>query len=465
MKFQTKLTVCMILLISLIYGVGGALLISFSFDNSLELERSQTLESYKALRSTLILANTISTQSSEEDFAEILKTACEQNTMWQALRLYSRGKALYTYGEIGLLDDSLANECSESACAMKILDTPQGRILQITGSFTAGETKLFLETSKSVEGIYAARDTQLKIYKALFAAVAAMSAMVSFATARLLTSPLRSLSRTAKRIAGGDLSIRAKIMSNDEMGELAQSFNNCADSLTEKISQLEDEMKRREQFTGSFAHELKTPMTSMIGYADLLRSCNLSKKQQRECAEYIFNESKRLERLSLKLLDLFVLQQRDFEMQMISPSQLLISVAKSLDKKLCGCNIAMDVHIEQGECMLEADLTESLLINLIDNAVKAMENGGVIDVAQTMTESGCRFVVKDCGRGIPQSEIERITEAFYRVDKARSRRQGGAGLGLALCAEIAALHGGELKIESAVGVGTTVTVELKGGAE
>lgn len=118
---------------------------------------------------------------------------------------------------------------------------------------------------------------------------------------------------------------------------------------------------------------------------------------------------------------------------------------------------------KEGVCLIEPDLVWSLLLNLADNAQKSMENGGDLRFQQEMTEDGCLIRVLDSGRGIPLQALEHLTEAFYRVDKARSRKQGGFGLGLALCQEIAVFHNGSLKFANRAKGGACVTVELKGG--
>ena len=123
----------------------------------------------------------------------------------------------------------------------------------------------------------------------------------------------------------------------------------------------------------------------------------------------------------------------------------------------------MRCKCQNGRCLLDADLVRSLLVNLMDNARKAMENGGSIMLMVRMTDEGCELKVYDNGRGIPPQALEHLTEAFYRVDKSRSRAQGGVGLGLALCREIVTLHNGTMEFTSTLGKGTCVTVELKGG--
>ena len=114
---------------------------------------------------------------------------------------------------------------------------------------------------------------------------------------------------------------------------------------------------------------------------------------------------------------------------------------------------------------MEPDLVKSLLYNLIDNAAKSIEGDGIIAVKASVIPGGCQFHVADNGRGMEEAELARITEAFYRVDKSRSRAQGGAGLGLALCKQIVELHNGSLRYESKPGAGTQVTATLYGKGE
>ena len=112
---------------------------------------------------------------------------------------------------------------------------------------------------------------------------------------------------------------------------------------------------------------------------------------------------------------------------------------------------------------MEPDLMRSIITNLIDNAGKAIETEGEIKISSNMTENGCIIQVKDNGKGMPQYAINRITEAFYRVDKSRARKKGGAGLGLALCAKIVEIHKGKIDIDSKEGRGTVITIYIEGG--
>jgi len=221
-------------------------------------------------------------------------------------------------------------------------------------------------------------------------------------------------------------------------------------------------MQQQEQFMGAFAHELKTPMTAIIGFADLLRQGNLDENTRMMAADYIWSEGHRLEKLSFKLLDLLLLKKDAVTMHRVWLSHYLGEVERAMAPVMKKRGIRLICKAEQKLVLLEPDLVKSLLYNLIDNASKAMDGDGLIGVMAVAIPGGCQFQVVDNGRGMEPAELSRITEAFYRVDKARSRSQGGAGLGLALCKQIVELHSGSLHYDSAPGKGTRVTVTLYG---
>ena len=308
-------------------------------------------------------------------------------------------------------------------------------------------------------------DTQrwmLRIYTYVFLAVIALGGALSWGVSYVLTKPLGKLSAAARRLAAGQLSCRVRPRTGDEVGQLCLDFNAMAAQLKANITELQQAMERQERFMGSFAHELKTPMTSIIGYADLLRSQALPPQEAMDAANYIFSEGKRLESLSLKLLELLVLKNQTPDFVPTEPAKLIAALCRHLRPIYEKENIQLRYSVKPGLCRLEPDLVQSLLVNLLDNARKALEHGGNIYLAADWQEDFLRIRILDNGRGMPPEALARLTEAFYRVDKSRARAQGGAGLGLALCQKIAALHGGSIAFASREGGGTCVTVLLKG---
>ena len=229
-------------------------------------------------------------------------------------------------------------------------------------------------------------------------------------------------------------------------------------------SRMEAVVERQAQFIGGYAHEIKTALTSIIGYADLLRLQMLDEDEQREAAAFIMAEGQRLERLSQLILDLVRMEERPLRLVPASPSDLVAELVARLAPLYAAQGVFLSCSCEGGRCLVEPDLVTSLVENLCENARKALgDEGGLVRVVCEMLGDGCRLVVTDTGPGIPPEALEHLTEAFYRAEGTRPA-EGGAGLGLTLCHRIALAHGGSLTFRSELGAGTTVTAELRGGA-
>ena len=223
-----------------------------------------------------------------------------------------------------------------------------------------------------------------------------------------------------------------------------------------RMEELQEVAGKQEMLLGALSHEMKTPLTSIIGYSDTLRAVNLSGEQKDRALEHISREGKRLEALSAKMLQMLGLHRNDaIEKKPCSVQEIFRRIVQLEEKKA-----DMLLLIKGEDFIMEMDqaLMESLLLNLMDNAIKASESGKAIILNSGKLETEKYIQVRDFGRGIPEEELDKIKEPFYMVDKSRSRQQGGAGLGLALCVKIAELHKGRLEIKSREGKGTCVTV-------
>lgn len=453
----------MIWLLSLAFGLGGSLLISISFSEGLERERVSAQSAYRMTLNTLQVVYDVSPKNDYSDIVSAVRQMQSQGSAtWSGLRLSRRDE---TVCADSIEDKSFPEHplSDERGTVNVIRDTGDRRHILIRGMIDAGREKLTLDISYDISAIYEQRARQIVTYRRVFTATVLVGAGLSWALAYWLTRPLASLSAASKRFAGGDLAYRAPVRSKDEIGALAGDFNRMAETLESNIRELQDVNRRQEDFMGSFAHEMKNPMTAIIGYAELIRGQMLSENEQMDAANYIFSEGKRLESLSFKLLDLLVMKKETLDLKPVSPAQLIGSMAEHLKPIYMEKGIVLQYKCEPGLCLMEPDLIKSLLVNLMDNARKAMEDGGNLYLSSEMTDEGCVIRVADTGRGIPEEKIAHLTEAFYRVDKSRSRAQGGVGLGLSLCSEIVRLHKGTLQFESRVGNGTCVTAEVRCG--
>lgn len=463
MKFKHKLVLCMVALLGLSFGLGGTMLIHRSFKTSLSSTIDSDLQNYESIQSTLLIAVDTNSVSSYIDMSNIINQLSAQGNSNRKniilrnsdMKVVSIMNSSFTYKEMKPSD--------ENTCNSIIWRENNNYYLQLCSSMDINTENLDISQMDivyDITSVYAARAQEQNTFRLLLIAIFVVGSITSMIAASLLTKPLEKLSSLAQHISHGDYSARLHIHSGDEIEALANDFNNMADTIEDNISELHFSMEKQEQFMGSFAHELKTPMTSIIGYADLLRSQNMSEDETNEAANYIFSEGKRLESLSLKLLDLLVVKNQKTILTPTDPSLAIQNVINVMKPELAKEHITLKSSCRKGCCMMDIDLFQSLIINIIDNARKAIDDNGLIHVAGTVRDDNYVIIIKDNGRGMPPEEITRISEAFYRIDKSRSRAQGGAGLGLAICSKIAEIHQAKIKYKSAVGRGTVVTITL-----
>lgn len=337
--------------------------------------------------------------------------------------------------------------------------------LVTTQSVSIGTERVYLERLREITELFdetrESSDRWLVTMLLILLVAVGLTAVLTI----FLTRPIRRISRTAKQLASGRYEKRVSVRSKDELGQLARDFNHMADSLEAQIHALEDAAQRQKDFTASFAHELKTPLTSVIGYADTLRSRNLTQEQRFEAADYIFSEGKRLEAMSLALLDLFALERETPEFRSVSALRLAREIERSCRSPMEKQGVRLKLHVEAQEVFCSPELIKTVLYNLLDNARKASSPGGTVELLGAATKESYRFAVRDHGQGIPAEALHRVTEPFYMVDKSRARASGGAGLGLALCDRIVRLHESSLTFSAPPEQGTTVSFTLGGAAK
>lgn len=282
---------------------------------------------------------------------------------------------------------------------------------------------------------------------------------------RRAIKPLIMLKSMTRRMAEGEFGERVDIDTEDEVGELAYDFNAMARAVKSHIAKLEDTAQRQQLFIGGLTHEFKTPMTSMMIHTDTLLTADLTTEESRVSLKHLYEQCRWLERLSQKLLMLLTMEEK-LEVHPVKVQELFADVYESTAEILQTRNTPLVIECDIDALKFDYDLMKSMLINLIDNASKASESGQLIKLRAYSVDAKYRGVfhtieVSDCGRGIPKDEIDRITDAFYMVDRSRSKKMGGSGLGLALVKRIAEAHHAKLVIESELSVGTTVKVIFK----
>ncbi len=275
----------------------------------------------------------------------------------------------------------------------------------------------------------------------------------------LIFRPLRQISGASARISKGDYGSRLPVRGKDEVAGVACSFNLMAEQVETQIRQLRETAEQKQQFVDNFSHELRIPLTAIYGYAEYMQKALISEEERYECTRFIMSECGRLQNMANQLLKLALLKHSEDEPEAEDCSVVALFEQSAGVMRVKAEEKGLRLSYEAARDFSIRGNMEQLLIllnNLIDNGMKASRPGGEIRVSAWLKETGAVVEVEDHGIGMEPDQIGHIKDAFYRVDKARSRAAGGAGLGLSICESIVRLHHGEMTFVSEPGKGTVV---------
>lgn len=490
MKLGTKIFFYITVFFSAAFLVGGYVLISYFYEITMDREITSAVERYQ-YNKFVVEANLIT--RGQDWLSGVEDGIYDMEGMAMDL---SDTSALFTVDQkmlfsdfpkgaefSGLLADVTGDRVDYRFAKMN------GRMYLLTAGIVAhGAAEVCLVTGTEVEKALEQHKQIIRKFGMVYGVTMVIGAVLIFGLSNFLTKPVKQLTEATRKIADGNYKERVADTGSDEVGELARNFNRMALAVEEKVQELSDSAKKKEDFVANFAHELKTPLTSVIGYADRIYRKEMTRKEQKQAAWHIWNEGMRLEALSLKLMELATLEHGEFLLEEMRADELFRELAGDMEYLMEKRGVELCCSAQKAYIKVEYDLFKTLILNLVDNAVKAGAKHiwitGVINVRTAVSgnrdkrivpgkrERGSvmpgkvqrkyyRVVVQDDGGGIPRQEIKRITEAFYMVDKSRSRKQHGAGIGLALADKIARLHGSTLKFKSDGQNGTMVSMCLK----
>jgi two-component system, OmpR family, sensor histidine kinase BaeS len=297
------------------------------------------------------------------------------------------------------------------------------------------------------------RINQLLIYNSLGAGLIAL--LLGILLSRTISRPIRELTQATHAVSKGNLSQQLPVRSRDEIGELTRAFNKMSAELSRSVN-------ARKQMTADIAHELRTPLSLILGHAEAVHDGVLP--PSKENFEIIREEAARLEHLvdDLRTLSLADAGELSLAPQTISPEKLLHEAATLYQFQTRSKDQTFHLEITPPLANIEVDpgrMTQ-VLRNLLDNAVRHTPAGGNVSLAARETADGVELIVRDTGPGLPSEELTRIFDRFYRTDESRHRDEGGSGLGLAIAKSIVLAHGGRIHTESEPGKGLTVIITL-----
>lgn len=462
MKFWIKLMLGIVIIISIILSFSRYITVRQNFINSLEKEVKQNSNKHRLERYYLD-SNIVSKIQQGEEFTddhliEYIKSLYSymENDL-ESVEIYAEdtSQIFSNFDKTG--DLGLQNLFDKENDKYIIREIENENYMVFCSYYTVSNVSMYIVNIYDITSIYEERTRQLKDIMLTDMIVLAISSIAIAIFSRFLTTPIEELNNATKKISSGMFSERVKVRTNDEIGELADSFNIMAEKIENQINSLELSIKQKDDFISGFSHEIKTPMTAIIGYSDLLRLKNCSDDVRIPALNYIYSESKRLEELSYKLLSLMEISEDKIELKDVKIKEFLEKVSK----KIVLDDIQIKLNLEEGIVKIDESLLEIVIRNLVQNAKKAEPKDNCIYIIGNKKENKYIISVIDNGIGIPKEHIQRVTEDFYMVDKSRSRKNGGTGIGLSLCKKILEFHNSKINIESEENVGTRVFFELE----
>lgn len=333
--------------------------------------------------------------------------------------------------------------------------------------------RYYLITEQIYEGIYTFTyakdvsylDEDFKSISIVFVitslCASALLAICLFFILRKLLSPLEKLRQATEEISNGNFDCRADDSGSDEFSALASDFNKMGEHISEKIRQTQLDAEIKQRMLDNLAHEMRTPLTSIRGYAEYLRDANIDESEKFEALEFIITESERLKLIGERLLDEAFIRENGINAEKVNLGQLIFESRKGLSVKAANAGIELKISTDEIFAQCDRLLIQLLITNLTDNAIKACRGNGSVTIGTEITDGQIKLYVSDSGIGMTDEQLSHITEPFYRTDRSRSREGGGTGLGLSLCERIAKAHGTDLSFHSELGKGTTAYILLK----
>lgn len=330
-------------------------------------------------------------------------------------------------------------------------------MLILTSVFRIDMQEFRLSNVTDISEPFLFRDRQLKRYYAMCLGIQLITLLILFLLIRKITKPIHILKVASEEIALGNYAKRTNIHSNDEIGNLSRSYDKMAEAVQDYSIKMEKMLRNREMFVGAFSHELKTPLTTIIGYSDMLLHLNMDADDKSQAYLAIYEEGKRLDALSKDLLNLLMIQHEKHDFTSVSTGELAAIIKNKVQQYFE--NIKLVVDMEEVYLLINKNLFVTLLLNLIKNSVKANPKDDSVYLIGWRDNTNYCVHVLDYGCGMSEEQLAHCKEPFYKVDNSQSNLTGN-GLGLVICNEIANYHHFEFMMDSLQNVGTCVSFEM-----
>lgn len=389
------------------------------------------------------------------------------------IELYSEGERVYTnfkqdYSNI--LEEKLFEEddkmTSEELYEKYKFGTRQDLEAEKKITTYIEENKLFMKIRKyknvvvilsDISKINNMKKEQIEYFISLSLICSLAIAFILSISVSFLTRKIKRLNKTVKEVEKGNYEVQVKNLGNDEIGNVGKSFNQMTKALQKNISEIERVSENRKIFIGDLTHEIRTPLTSIIGYSSLIKNKKVTNEDIiLEYTKRIYDEGKYIEEISQKLIDLMVLENGSIKQDKINLSEELNKIIEDIKATFPYAILRKEIR-ENVYVNFDKTLLKTVIINLVKNAINAYESNPIVRIELSKEKT---IKVIDYGKGIKKEELEKIKEPFYTLSKDRNRKLSGMGLGLPMCIQIVEKQNGKLEIESKENEGTKIIIKL-----
>jgi signal transduction histidine kinase len=459
MKLWLKIFLSILLLSLTTLFISTSFVINKSHISNIKREQERSINEFELIK--ISVQNSVDINVASSETINLIATRYGEYYEEKGIHLLLYHKGEFMYKGLGLIKQSELKHfltVEPGTKTIQIIEADNHHYIVLSGLLTDTNDSILIYI-RDIEDIYNARYQSMQMSAALAALFIIILGIFSYLYAKWITKPIESLHKGAVAISGGDYSNKIA-WTNDEFDVVVNAFNDMAEAIESRTRQLEQKAKERQVFIDDLSHEMNTPLTSIQGYAEFLLSANASEEQKQKSAQNIYMEAKRIKDIYTKLMTITFAREQAIELTKIHVAVLLDEIINAISPQLEEKDIRFVHQIHLVVIKGDRTLIYMLLMNLIKNSMQAIEKGGIIEFEVYEKDEYSILSIKDNGIGIPQDKLEDVVKPFFRVDKSRSRKTGGAGLGLWICKDIVALHHGELSIESVLEKGTLVKVIL-----
>lgn len=463
MRFWQKNCIINIIILGLLFNISSFLFLDHIFQMNLKREINRALLEHKNMYISLkamdqnIWIDLVGNKSYEEFLIGRWIGNFEEKTI--NFEILNEDKDLiagnFDFGNVSKRKELKALKLNRRNYIIREVD--KKTYIFVSSNIILKNRQYIFSCAKNIQSLYDENFSQILFLLKMNIVITIILVGMTYISSKYLMRPIKALIESSTEISKGSFENQIEVVTSDELGILTKNFNKMSNSLKINFLKMQEMINERERFIRNFTHEIKTPLTSIIGYSDFLRRIEYDQKNFSKSLEYIYSEGKRLELLRSKMMDLILSENNKVELELGSVKEKIEIAIDSMRLVLKEKDIQIEIIGFDFEIKMEKNLFVTMITNIIDNSIRASDNHSKIVVK--LIENERKIEIIDYGIGIERSKLAKIKEPFFVGDASRKKKDnGGFGLGLSIVEQIVRIHFAEIEIESEINKGTSIRI-------